>query len=69
MLSTSLLAGVAGPDLWAAGAENGIPYRRLGRAGERVSLVGLGGWHLGIQPELAKQPPAANPEQQFLLEA
>ena len=25
----------------------GIPYRTLGRTGERVSLVGLGGWHIG----------------------
>lgn len=40
---------MAGANLWAAGAENGIPYRRLGRTGERVSIIGLGGWHLGIQ--------------------
>ena len=26
-----------------------IPYRLLGRTGERVSIVGLGGYHIGIQ--------------------
>ena len=51
MLTTSVLAGVAGAELWAAGAENGIPYRRLGRSGERVSVIGIGGWHLGIQSD------------------
>ena len=51
MLTTSLLAGVAGADLWAAGVENGVPYRKLGRSGERVSLVGLGGYHLGMQSD------------------
>jgi predicted aldo/keto reductase-like oxidoreductase len=51
MLTTSLLARVAGPDLWAAGDENGIPYRKLGRTGERVSLVGLGGYHIGMQSD------------------
>jgi predicted aldo/keto reductase-like oxidoreductase len=30
-------------------SRNGIPYRTLGRTGERVSLVGLGGYHLGKQ--------------------
>jgi predicted aldo/keto reductase-like oxidoreductase len=25
-----------------------IPYRALGRTGERVSAIGLGGWHLGL---------------------
>jgi len=28
-----------------------MPYRRLGRTGEMVSLVGLGGYHIGIQKE------------------
>jgi predicted aldo/keto reductase-like oxidoreductase len=51
MLTTSLLAGVAGPELWAAGDENGIPYRKLGRTGERISLVGLGGYHIGMQSD------------------
>jgi uncharacterized protein len=30
-------------------SRNGIPYRKLGRTGEKVSLVGLGGYHLGKQ--------------------
>lgn len=28
-----------------------IPYRTLGRTGEKVSLIGLGGHHIGRQPE------------------
>ncbi|HSR12749.1 MAG TPA: aldo/keto reductase [Thermodesulfobacteriota bacterium] len=28
-----------------------MPYRRLGRTGEMVSLLGLGGYHIGIQKE------------------
>ena len=30
---------------------NGIPYRRLGRTGEMVSLIGVGGYHLGRQAD------------------
>lgn len=32
---------------WAADKQGEIPYRTLGRTGEKVSLVGLGGYHLG----------------------
>jgi uncharacterized protein len=32
-------------------SKNGIPYRTLGRIREKVSLVGLGGYHLGKQAD------------------
>ncbi len=32
-------------------SEGSIPYRTLGRTGERVSLVGLGGFHIGFSPD------------------
>jgi predicted aldo/keto reductase-like oxidoreductase len=32
-------------------SRNGIPYRKLGRTGEKVSLLGLGGYHLGKQAD------------------
>jgi uncharacterized protein len=38
----------------AAEARNGIPYRPLGRTGEKVSLVGLGGYHLARQSNTAE---------------
>ena len=34
-----------------ADTKNGIPYRTLGHTGEKVSLVGLGGYHLGKQSD------------------
>ncbi len=33
----------------AAAGKDEIPYRTLGRTGEKVSIIGLGGAHLGIQ--------------------
>jgi len=30
---------------------HGIPYRTLGRTGEKVSVIGLGGYHLGNQSD------------------
>jgi predicted aldo/keto reductase-like oxidoreductase len=34
-----------------AETKNGIPYRTLGRTGEKVSVIGLGGYHLGKQSD------------------
>jgi predicted aldo/keto reductase-like oxidoreductase len=31
--------------------QSGIPYRSLGRTGEQVSIMGLGGFHLGMPEE------------------
>jgi predicted aldo/keto reductase-like oxidoreductase len=41
-------AASAQPTTLGAG---GIPYRTLGRSGEKVSLVGLGGFHIGLQKD------------------
>jgi predicted aldo/keto reductase-like oxidoreductase len=35
------------PMLHADTGANGMIYRTLGRTGERVSAIGLGGWHIG----------------------
>ena len=56
------LAGVTGAGLTTASAEKafaatsvkGIPYRTLGRSEKKVSLIGLGGYHIGIQPTVAE---------------
>jgi len=34
-----------------SGSSSGIPYRTLGRTKEKVSLIGLGGYHLGQQTD------------------
>ena len=34
-------------DLWAAEERNGIPYKMFGSTGEKVSAIGLGGYHIG----------------------
>ena len=46
LLVGGMLGAAAKPD-----SKNGIPYRTLGRTGERVSVIGLGGYHLGKQSD------------------
>src|SRR5579864_8265388 len=36
---------------WAAEAKGEVPRRILGRTGEKVSMVGLGGFHIGSQKD------------------
>jgi len=43
------LAAGAEKIAWAADTKAGVPQRTLGRTGEKVSMVGLGGYHLGSQ--------------------
>jgi aryl-alcohol dehydrogenase-like predicted oxidoreductase len=44
--ATALAVG-SGGFAWAAEVKQGIPYRTLGKTGEKVSLVGVGGAHIG----------------------
>jgi predicted aldo/keto reductase-like oxidoreductase len=49
-----LAAGVAGLPILNAGAmhaaKGDMPYRALGRTGEKVSALGMGGWQFGRMP-------------------
>src|ERR1700738_4960672 len=45
LLMAGSLSGAAKPD--TKPDTNGMPYRTLGRTGENVLLIGLGGYHLG----------------------
>jgi aryl-alcohol dehydrogenase-like predicted oxidoreductase len=49
MTAASLLMAGRVTGIAAPARKNGIPYRTLGRTGEKVSLIGLGGYHLGRQ--------------------
>ena len=40
----------SGLPLWAGETKGGMPYRTLGRTGEKVSVIGVGGFHIG-QPK------------------
>jgi len=36
------------PHVWGAESKGEMPYRALGRTGEKVSAIGLGGFHIGV---------------------
>jgi predicted aldo/keto reductase-like oxidoreductase len=44
---TGMAAGAV-PGAWAAEAKGDVPRRALGRTGEKVSAIGLGGYHIGV---------------------
>jgi uncharacterized protein len=51
MTAASLLVAGKSNAAAKANSKNGIPLRTLGRTGETVSLIGLGGYHLGNQSD------------------
>ena len=50
-LSTTVALSMSQNASWAAGTNSDIPYRTLGHSGERVSIIGLGGYHIGMQSD------------------
>jgi len=48
-LATTLAITMSKNKSWAAESKGEIPRRMLGHTGEKVSLVGLGGYHIGMQ--------------------
>jgi uncharacterized protein len=47
LAAASIVTGGLGPQAFGAEMKKGVPYRTLGRSGEKVSMVGIGGYHLG----------------------
>src|SRR5947208_13612288 len=47
--STGAMAAM--PQVLAAEKKGDIPYRTLGRTAEKISAIGVGGFHIGTPPE------------------
>ena len=45
---------VSAAPLWAGEMKNDMLYRPLGRTGEKISALGLGGYHIGLQSDEAE---------------
>src|SRR3984893_8181154 len=51
MAMVAAVAGGAENLAWAVDSKTGMTYRTLGRTGEKVSMMGLGGYHIGNQKD------------------
>jgi aryl-alcohol dehydrogenase-like predicted oxidoreductase len=52
MGAAGIAAGLGSAESWAAETKAGdMIYRTLGRTGQKVSAIGLGGYHIGIPPD------------------
>src|SRR5258708_36222764 len=53
--AAAAVLGTASPQALMAGTKEGMPQRALGRTGEKVSAIGLGGYHIGKQVDGAER--------------
>ena len=51
LTAATTMAMTTMPQVWAAEMKGDFPYRKLGRTGEKVSAIGVGGFHIGIPSE------------------
>src|SRR5437867_9841977 len=52
--AAAAVLGTASPHTLMAETKEGMPQRALGRTGEKVSAIGLGGYHIGKQADEAE---------------